>query len=143
MLDGSQHSVQDTISRLKFISTINPGEKIDVGSLTIYPDTIMGRASRALLSRETRHTTLDFLRKELGEAFDIIEGYSGRKDQFGQHIAGMVAAALLASRSGVAALAVTYSDDRMFAARIRTLIETLDAKLSVADSSQEVISLTE
>lgn len=131
VLDGGQHSVQDVISRLKFISTIKPGEKIDVASLSVQTDTLVGRLYRSILARgESRSATLEFIRQTLGEAFDLASAYAVREDAFNRKIGQMIITALSAAKSGIMGLTETYKDDRMFVSRVEILVGTLEAKIA-------------
>lgn len=135
VIDGGQHSVQDVISKLKFISTLKPGEKIDVASLSVQPDTFAGRLYRTILARgESRSATLEFIRQTLGEAFDLVSAYVVREDSFNRKIGQMIIAALSATKTGIMGIAETYKDDRMFVSRVETLVGTLEAK--IADMSR-------
>jgi len=131
VIDGGQRSVQDIISKLKFISTIKPGEKIDVASLSVQTDSLMGRIYRTILARgESRAASLEFIRQTLGEAFDLASAYAGREDPFNRKIGQMILAALLAAKSGIIGLSETYKDDRMFVSRVEILVGTLEARIT-------------
>jgi len=131
VLDGGQHSVQDVISRLRFISTIKAGEKIDVASLSVQSDTLVGRLYRTIIARgESRIATLEFIRQTLGEAFDLASAYAIREDPFNRKIGQMIIAALSAAKNGIVGLIETYKDDRMFVSRVEILVGTLDAKIA-------------
>jgi hypothetical protein len=127
---SGHRSVQDVISRLKFVATLQPGERIDVSSLTVLPDTILGRMYRAAFARgESRTVTLEFVRQTLTEAFDMVERFGHGPETLNSRIGDMIVRALSASKAGIASLAETYSEDRMFVSRIGTLLATLDAKI--------------
>jgi len=144
VVDGGQHSVQDIISKLKFISTLKPGEKIDVASLSIQPDTLASRLYRTILARgESRMGTLEFIRQTLGEAFDIISTYSNKDDIFNNKINQMLTTALTSAKIGIAGLTETYKDDRMFISRIETLVGTLNAKIIEISNSSNISNAIE
>jgi hypothetical protein len=129
--DGGERSVQDIVSKLKFIATVKAGEKIDVSSLSIQGVTLAGRAYRTFIARgESRAATLTFLRATLGTAFDLASEYASRGDAFSTKIAGMIISALTAAKTGIIGLTETYRDDRMFVSRVDTLVTTLDAKIA-------------
>jgi hypothetical protein len=131
VIDGGQHSVQDIISKLKFISTIKPGEKIDVATLSVQPDTIIGRLYRTILARgESRTATLEFIRQTLGEAFDMISLYINHEDAFSRQVGMMIVSALSVAKAGIMGLTETYKDDRMFVSRVEILVGTLEAKIA-------------
>ena len=123
--------MQDVISKLKFIATLKPGEKVDIASLSVQPNTLVGRLYRTIVARgESRVTTLEFIRQTLGEAFDLTSVYIVREDSFNRKIGNMILTALTDANSGIKGLAETYKDDRMFTSRIDTLVGTLEAKIA-------------
>ena len=132
---AKEQSAQDVISRLKFISTIKPGEKIDVASLSVQSDTVLGRLYRTVLARgESRSATLEFVRQTLGEAFELAQSQAAAEDAYARRLGAMVFAAIVAAKTGIAGLSETYKDDRMFVSRVETLVGTLDAKIAEVSS---------
>jgi hypothetical protein len=130
--DGGHNSVQDVISRLRFISMLKPGERIDVTSLSIQPDTFLMRLYRTTIARgESRNTTLEFIRNTLNRAFDLIAIYKKTNDPFNGKISQMIVSSMNAAKSGVLSLIETYKDDRMYVSRVETLISTFDAKIDI------------
>ena len=128
--DENEQTVQDVISKLGFIATVRPNEKIDIATLSIQPDSILSRAYRTLIARnESRDATLRFLRHILDEAFNLANMYLNRDSQFDRTIGQMIVEKLVSSKRGIESLKETYKDDRMFVSRITTLIETLNAKI--------------
>lgn len=131
VIDGGDRSVQDIVSKLKFISKIKPEEKMDVATLALNENTIITSIHRTLLSRgESRATTLEFIRATIGEAFDISSRYMKRDEYFFRGIGKMVLESLKEINIGLENLKETYKTDRMFISRIETLQRTLDAKLN-------------
>jgi len=131
VIDGGEHSVQDVISKLRFIATLKPNEKIDVAALSVQVDSYGSRLYRTFIARgESRNTSLDFLRQTLGEAFDLASAYLLRDEPFNKKIGQMVVDALAAAKAGIESLKETYKDDRMFASRVAALVGTLDAKMA-------------
>lgn len=127
---ATTQSVQDIISRLKFISTVEPGEKIDVSTQTIMPNTYMNQIYNAFMRSEGRMDTLNFVRQSVTDAFDLLGSYTTRDNSYDRRIAHMIVDALVSSRRGILALTDTYKHDRMLTSRIETLVDLLDAKLS-------------
>ena len=128
--DGSERSVQDTVSKLKFLAKIKEGEKIDVQSLQVVTaDSWGSRLYRTLIARgESREATLEFVRGVVGEAFDLATRYITREDDFFRQVGDMIIQALQESKQGLSNLTETYKDDRMYTSRIDTLIGTISTK---------------
>lgn len=130
VIDGSEHSVQSTISKLKFISKIKEGEKIDVSTLTLCDSSWLSSLYRTLLRRgESREATLIFIRGVIGEAFDLAYIYLCKEERFYRDIGKTIIISLQESKSGLLKLTNSYSDDRMFVSKIEALISTLDTKI--------------
>lgn len=129
MVDGSDRSAQDIVSKLKFIAQIKEGEKIDVQSLKVVPDHWISKLYRTLVARgESREATLEFIRGVVGEAFDLISEYLPRDQGFFQQIGYLIVQSLQDAKVGLVNLGQTYHEDRMFFARLDTLIETINTK---------------
>jgi hypothetical protein len=128
--DGSERSVQDTVSKLKFLAKIKSGEKVDIQSLKmVIADDWGSRLYRTVIARgESRDATLEFARGVIGEAFDLAQRYLAREQAFFRQIGNMIVQSLQESKSGLTNLAKTYQSDQMYASRIETLIATLDTK---------------
>lgn len=129
-LDGGERSVQDIVSKLKFLSKIKKGEKLDVNSLLLYPDNFQTTVYRTLMTKgESRTATLKFMITLFNDAFDLASKYLRKDDVFLKEIGNMIVSSLQESKSGIEGFIGTYSDDRMFVAQLETLNKTLDAKL--------------
>lgn len=138
IVDGSDRSVQDTVSKLKFISKIREGEKLDVQSLRMSPDTWATSLHRTFLSRgESRDVTLEFIRGVIAEAFELAakcltyesdDRAAHEGSQFFDEIGNLIIRSLQESKVGIENLAKTYNDDRLFSSKLDTLTSTLDSK---------------
>jgi len=129
VVDGSERSVQDIISKLKFIAKIQDGEKLDVCSLTLHKDTLGTSLYRTIVARdESRDRALEFIRCVIGEAFDLASKYRRKEESFFKKIGEMIILALKESRAGLLNLTKTYELDRMFVSKLETLMVTLDTK---------------
>jgi acyl-CoA hydrolase len=128
--DGSERSVQDIVSKLKFISKIEEGEIVDVRSSTIMEAGWSSSIYRTFFTRnESRKITLDFFRQTISNAFDMITLYLNAKDQFYRQIGVMIFEALQESKKGITNHGTTYRRDRMYMSQIETLLLTLDKEL--------------
>lgn len=127
--DGGEVAVQDSISRLKFIASLRPGEKIDVGTLSVQGNSAYERACRTLFARGgSRAATFDFVKHTLDTAFELACTYLAYDDKFRQKIGKMLIESIASSMPGIDSLAKTYADDRMFVSRIETMVETMTVK---------------
>jgi len=129
VIDGSERSVQDIVSKLKFISKIREGQKLDVQSLTLCEDGMGTALYRTLVARgESRENALEFVRGVIGEAFELATKYLHKPEKFFKDIGQMIIIALHESKAGLAHLAKTYEHDHMFISKLETLTKTLETK---------------
>lgn len=129
IIDGSERSVQDIVSKLKFMSKIKEGEIVDVASLSLMERGWKTSAYRTFVARgENRMATLEFFRHVIGEAFDLATKYLQNPEKFFQDIGEMIIIALQESKAGIANYKKTYASDQMYVARVETLMKTVDTK---------------
>lgn len=127
-IDGSERSVQDIVSKLRFISKIREGEKLDVSSLTL-GEGLRTSLYRTVIARsESRDTTLEFIREVVHEAFNLASKYLRKEETFFKDIGQMVITSLHECKSGLLNLIKTYAEDRMFISKLETLMKTLETK---------------
>jgi len=135
VMDGSENSIQTIISKLKFISKIQEGEKIDVHRLLLYPNTSINNVYRTIFSRgESRESALNFIKITIADALITSSSYLKNDQQLYQDIGFMILKSLEESKIGIKNIIETYKNDRMYTSKFETLISTLDTKLSYLKS---------
>lgn len=131
IIDGSNNSVQDILSKLKFLSKVKPQDWVDVTNLQLYERNNWNRPYRSMVTRnESRHTTLEFIRTVFGEAFDLATKYTLSTTPFRQAVAQMIIDATKEARAGIENLKITYEADKMFVSRLESLIAVFDVKIN-------------
>jgi len=129
VIDGSERSVQDIVSKLKFISKIKEGEKVDVQSLTLCESGLGTSLYRTFVARgESRENALEFIRSIILEGFNLASKYLKKPEKFLKDIGKMIIDALHESRAGLVNLTKTYQADRMYVSKVETLMSTLETK---------------
>lgn len=129
-LDGREKSVQDIVSKLKFISKIAVGEIVDVASLTLMDRNWKTSAYRTILARgESREGTFELFSETACLAFEMAAEYLSDKTAFFYNIGVMIIDAIQEAKQGILNHSKTYADDKMFVARSETLIKTIEAKI--------------
>ena len=136
--DGSDRTVQDCISKLKFISRIKEGEILDTKSLTLQEWDWSVAAYRTFIDRrQGRETSLEFYRTVIREAFGICINYIENPPGHFLHNTALVVLDCLESvSSGLQNHSKTYADDSKHVSDIETLIQTTDSK--IADLRQAI-----
>ena len=127
--DGSDRSVQAVLSKLRFIATFKPGERVCIRSLSIQAEGFGSGISR-WWKADGRQITLEFLRDTASEALDIGAAHLRRSELFHRQVGDTVLECLMESRQGMTSLAKTYEEDRMFVSEVETLRDMVALKLS-------------
>jgi len=133
--------VQVIISRLKFMSKIKTGEKINIRELYIRDnESVVQRFLRSIKNYatiisgaeivESKDATLQFIRETLNTAIDLIIIYKGQDDQFKNKLAELLIKNLEDAKGGISNIINTYNYDRKFLAEASATIETIEAKIS-------------
>jgi len=133
MVDKDIHIEPDyinTVSKLKFISKIQMGEKIDTQSLTVSTTNIITKLYRSLFSRgESRNLTFEFLSRVVNDSFNLIQKYIEYKDDIiHKNKINEIIIALESSKDGMLNLIDTYKFDRMYVSKVDTLINAVSVK---------------
>jgi hypothetical protein len=127
-IDGSDLNVQDIVSKLRFISKLKPGEKLNVATLTITG----GRwfdLHRFRNESESRDKTLEFIKKVVDDALEITSRCFINRSKFAHYIGRMILESLQESKEGIHSLEKTYEADRMFVSRIEAFERIMNAKI--------------
>jgi len=131
VIDGSDRSVQDIVSKLKFIAQIQEGDVVDVRSLTLMKKSWGTSAYRTFFARdEGKSMTLEFFRSVIGEAFSLSSEYLKQDEPFLKEIGDMIIRSLSEAKCGLDEYIKTNSKCHMHIAQIQTLIETLNTKIT-------------
>ena len=125
--DRENHS--DVLSKLKFISKIRKGEKINVKYMFIQPDNITTKISRTLYNVDNRMNTLNFIENTIQRCFEIIILHSNSERQYDVQLRENIIIDLQEAKIGLLNIKETYIDDIMFRCKIDTFIQDIEAKL--------------
>lgn len=122
----------DIIPKLKFISRLNKGDKINVKNMYIQQNNIIDKISRSFFNIDDRTNTLMFVTNTIKKAFDLfLEHITKEKENPFDHILCQnVISDLRKSKSGLLNLKETYTEDIMFTCKIDALVEETEAKLA-------------
>ena len=119
----------DVLSKLKFISKIRKGDKINVRYMFIQPDNITTKLSRSLYNVDNRMNTLNFIETTIRRGFEVIALHSTTDRPYDVQIRENVIRDLSSAKDGLVNIKETYIDDVMFRCKIDTFIQEIDAKL--------------
>lgn len=132
--------VQQVIGRLKFMSKIRHGEKINVRELFVRDnDSVLQRMLRTIRNAttylsaseivESKAATLSFIQETVNDSITLIAVYRRDPDEFKQNIANIIVQNLESSKSGIRNLIATYQADRKFISEAEAVIQTLEARI--------------
>lgn len=133
--------VQQVIGKLKFMSKIQHGEKINIRELFVRDnDSVLQRVFRSLRNAttyissseivESKESTLSFIQDTVNEAIALISIYRCENDKFKQNIADIIVTNLEGSKFGIRNLISTYQSDRRFISEAEAVIQTLEARIN-------------
>lgn len=132
---GKDDHLSAIISKLKFISKIRVGEKIDVKNMKIIKPTIAHRLYRSIISRESKENTYDFLKDTFNVALEMIYYYSESLSSSYNTTGSLDKDALTVLKEnlhdalhGAQRLTETYIDQTKFVCDLETLIQNVQLR---------------
>jgi len=138
----SFESTSDTLTRLKFIGTLEPGEKLDVRNLRIESNTLFTPIKR-LFFGEGREATFAFTYSTIERAFAILYSLAATDKVSDSLLCANILHDMNKAIAGLMNLQATYRDDKMFACNVETLVQTIQAKmLEVQQKYPDIWKLT-
>lgn len=120
----------DIIPKLKFISRLNKGDKINVKNMYIQPNNFINKISRSFIHIDDRTNTLMFINNTIKKGFDLFLQHIDSNNPFDNILCQNILCDLKNSINGLLNLKETYDDDVMFVCKIDSLIEEIDARLA-------------
>jgi hypothetical protein len=130
VIDGSDKSVQDIVSKLCFLAKIQKDEKVDVSHLALQHDTWWTMILRTISREQSRERTLVFIREVTDDALEFCSRCLQSRENFHIKIGNAILSKLTESKDGISNLLHgPYKDDKMFIAKLETLILILNTKV--------------
>lgn len=120
---------REILTRLKFIGTVGPGEKIDVRGMKVESNSLFTPLKR-LLNGESRDTTHGFISATIERSFEILSVYVHSDKKSDSCTAANIVKDLLAAVSGLKNIQRTYKDDKLFVCNLETIIEGINSRLT-------------
>lgn len=138
-LTGDQR-VQNVIGRLKFISKIQDGEKINIKDLFVRDnDSVFQRLLRSIKNYstyisgsdivESKEATLEFIQEAVNDAITLISLYREGNITFNTQIADIIVKNLEEAKGGIHNSIRTYRYDRRFISHAEAVMQTLEARI--------------
>ena len=119
----------DTISKLKFLSRIQQGEKINVKNMFVQPEGLATRISRSFFHLDNRNNTLNFVKSTITQSFNILYSFLNTGTICQKNMCLNIIEDIIKSKDGISNLKITYSGDVMLCCQLDTIIQEIDAKI--------------
>jgi hypothetical protein len=129
-ISGQQSSVESIVTKLKFISRLKEGDKIDIRTMTVVKNDYISRLSRHM-SGCRRDDSLQFIRDTINSAIELAQYYFSVSvnNPFNQDVGKLIIENIKKSYDGIKNQMKTYADDSNFVSDLETVIETTNIKL--------------
>lgn len=127
---SSMDTNQEIISRLKFISKVKKGEKLNTRYLCVQPDGLGTSISRTFMYKDSRANALNFIQETINRAFELLVTYERSANDADNVLFSNLVIDLHNSTIGLANLKDVYSMDTKFCCDMDTILEYINAKLS-------------
>ena len=135
-------STQDVLTRLKFIGTIQPGEKLNVGNLKIENANSYIAPLKRYWFNESRQETYNFVYSIIEQAFIILFTLAPSQKISDTMVCQNILLDLSQALEGVRSLQETYKDDKMFVCELETLMQAVDSKVIEAKQKHPELNKT-
>jgi hypothetical protein len=138
----TSNNYKEIITKLKFLSKIQPGEKINTKPyLSIVNDDWITSFLRKFYNFESRTQTVQFINETVASTFQIIEQIkiTSKNIQIEttdtENILNNLYKDLISAKTGIANLIKTYKADKIVICQLETIIENIDLFLQMNNVS--------
>jgi len=127
--------VNNILSKLKFLSKIKIGEKINSKYYFVRDNnSILQRFLRSMRNltaenSENKNSTLEFISDTVNRTIHLICIYKKSNNIYSKQISDLLIENLNDTKTGIKNLTKTYEDDRIFVSKLESFIESFDLKL--------------
>ena len=123
-------SRQDVITKLKFLSRVAKGQKINVKDMTLQDESWVTSASRSIWNIDNRNNTMTFIQNTITTAFNMITLLLKSETVGDRQICKTIVSDIVASKSGIKNLKSTYADDTYFCCGVDTYVQMIEAHMT-------------
>ena len=127
--------VNTILSKLKFLSKIKVGEKINSKYYFVRDNnSIVQRFLRSMRNltaenSENKNSTLEFINETVNRTIHLICIYKKSNNLYSKQISDLLIENLNDTKAGVRNLTKTYEDDRIFVSKLESFIQSFELKL--------------
>jgi hypothetical protein len=123
-----QDEVEKISSKLKFISKIEPGQKISTNSQYIQNNTYYTSVVR-YLTGESREKVYEYITDVIQDSFSVLDSLSDSSNGYDIKVCENLIGDLINLKPGLANLKRTYNNDKNYISKMETLVQNLDVKI--------------
>jgi len=132
---------RQVVTRLKFIASITPNEKIDSQNLRIESSNILTPLKRFFYG-DSRQQSMNFFTSTIDRTIEIIDAHIHTKSMSEKIFCANIINDLVLAITGLRAFQKTYESDKLISCEIDVIIETIEAKLySIKQSNPEMFTI--
>lgn len=133
-----KNSELETISsKLKFVSMLQPGQKISVNTQAIQENTYWTSMVRSLTG-ENRIKVYKYISDVMQDSFSILDSLSNSSNEYDIQICKNLITDLILLKPGLNNLQKTYDLDKMYVSKIATLIQNLEVNIRKLCSTRNI-----
>ena len=129
----------EIIPKLKFISRLSKGDKINVKNMYIQQNNFYNWISRSFFNIDDRANTLMFVHTTVKRGFDLLLHHIDSSNPFDIILCQNLYQDLRNTKIGFLNLRETYIEDVMFTCKIDALVEETDAKLTELETKHRFL----
>ena len=122
--------VQDLFSRLKFITKIKQGEKINVPNMYTQENNWKTTLVRTIWDTDTRQNAQNFIKETIQNCFELIFLYLRTNNVTKMELVKNMIVDIHLAKRGITNIKYTYRNDTMFVCALETLELRIDAQMT-------------
>jgi len=123
-----QDEVEKISSKLKFISKIEPGQKICTNTQYIQNNSYYTSVVR-YLTGESREKVYEYITDVIQDSFSVLDSLSDSSNGYDIKVCENLIGDLINLKPGLTNLKKTYNKDKNYISKMETLVQNLDVKI--------------
>lgn len=123
-------SRQEIITKLKFLSRVSKGQKINVKDMTLQDESWLTSASRSVWNIDNRNNTMTFIQNTITSAFNMIVLLLRSEGVGDRQICKTIVTDIIGAKKGIYNLKSTYTEDTFFCCGVDTYIQMIEAHMA-------------
>lgn len=149
--------IQNVISKLRFLSKVKKGEKLQIDKLSVVENTWYAKLMRVWNTldlnqdsnnnienvKESRRKSLKFIKDLYEEGLRLASSIVKETSSYYTDLWSMLVKSLKDAQPGISNLMISYESDRLYISEVETFIDVLNAKIHNLEDERKFILLKE